>query len=185
MLIHGQVQTLLNLPIVTSNSYMKRKWENSLTSNEMPAIQDLRDFLKHRCRSLENLQTHKVSEKTQANNKVKQTYKSSVKFINIAINAQFCSICKEVHSIFTCPVLLALQGKKRYGKIKTLNLCTNCLRENYKASQCRSGSCKHCKRRHHSLLNYSTLIDNNKYLSHLNATNSANFSANFDETTTC
>ncbi|XP_071564062.1 uncharacterized protein [Temnothorax nylanderi] len=169
------------IPIILSrvDYATRREWENSLYSNEMPEIQDLREFLKHRCRSLENLQTHKVSEKTQINNKFKpQVCRSNIKSVNIAINAQ-CSVCKEAHSIYVCPTLLTLQGKERCDKVKELKLCTNCLRENHKTSQCRSGPCKHCKKRHHSILHYSNIEDHDKHTSNVNGMCSAvTFSTN-------
>lgn len=38
--------------------------------------------------------------------------------------------------------------------VRSLGLCYNCLRANHLISDCRSSTCKKCKRKHHTLLHF-------------------------------
>lgn len=47
---------------------------------------------------------------------------------------------------------MKLTPQQRIEKVKTLNLCFNCLSHNHTASQCHRSLCRTCQRKHHTLL---------------------------------
>ncbi|CAL1671875.1 unnamed protein product [Lasius platythorax] len=49
-------------------------------------------------------------------------------------------------------MFLKLDRNARSAMVKSLVLCYNCLRPNHLVNECKSGTCKKCKRKHHTLL---------------------------------
>lgn len=55
--------------------------------------------------------------------------------------------------IYRCDAFLKLTIAERTDRAKQKGLCLNCLKKSHCANECRSTTlCKHCKRKHHSLL---------------------------------
>ncbi|KAJ8947751.1 hypothetical protein NQ318_018013 [Aromia moschata] len=65
-----------------------------------------------------------------------------------------CNFCKGTHLIYRCRDFLKLTAKLRFKEVKRLNLCTNCLRTDHTVSDCKSGSCRVCAKKHNSLLHF-------------------------------
>lgn len=49
-----------------------------------------------------------------------------------------------------------MQVNERRESVRKKGLCFNCLRNNHLVSECKSGSCNTCKRRHHTSLDLET-----------------------------
>ncbi|XP_076243414.1 uncharacterized protein LOC143184816 [Calliopsis andreniformis] len=63
-----------------------------------------------------------------------------------------CNLCKDNHFTSNCAKFKTITVNQRLGLVKNTGLCINCLRPNHSAKNCRSGSCKQCNGRHHTLL---------------------------------
>lgn len=79
---------------------------------------------------------------------------SSISSFNATVknNSQkSCKFCNKNHSMFSCSEFDTIE--KKANQCKTLKLCFNCLRKNHSSFQCtNTGRCRHCGRKHHSLL---------------------------------
>lgn len=65
-------------------------------------------------------------------------------------------MCKQNHNTFQCDQFFKLDRHARSAKIKSLTLCYNCLRSNHMANDCKSGTCRKCKHKHHTLLYFES-----------------------------
>lgn len=121
----------------------KRAWESTLTTQALPQIDDLLSFILNRCQILENLQPITI----QKNDKPQKT------LAHISNNSKGkCPVCKGDHFIYFCDQLKSLNIKDRLAKVKTVKLCTNCLRDNHTTKECKASGCKICGKSHNTLL---------------------------------
>ncbi|KAJ8975728.1 hypothetical protein NQ317_004192 [Molorchus minor] len=67
-------------------------------------------------------------------------------------NVANCVLCKKQHYIQNCPEFLNLNASERFERIKSLKICLNCLRGGHFSKNCRRGTCRKCKSKHHTLL---------------------------------
>ncbi|XP_062703605.1 uncharacterized protein LOC134286057 [Aedes albopictus] len=64
-----------------------------------------------------------------------------------------CLACSDCHPLVKCPVFEKMQLKDRLNLVNTKRICSNCFRSNHFARNCSSNfSCRHCQKRHHTLL---------------------------------
>ncbi|XP_075144763.1 uncharacterized protein LOC142219880 [Haematobia irritans] len=64
-----------------------------------------------------------------------------------------CGICQEDHALNTCPRFREKNPSQRYETVERRGYCRNCLARSHLAPDCPSlTGCRHCNRRHHSLL---------------------------------
>ncbi|KOB66139.1 putative bel15-i ag, partial [Operophtera brumata] len=64
-----------------------------------------------------------------------------------------CPLCKhESHALYNCKKFLDMSPKDRESKLKSLDICTNCLFKGHPTNKCKYGSCKHCNKKHNTLL---------------------------------
>lgn len=69
------------------------------------------------------------------------------------IKLKRCLVCNSNdHVIYYCDTFLSLSPEERVNKVKSLNLCLNCLRTGHKLSNCQLSSCRNCGQNHNSLL---------------------------------
>lgn len=131
----------------------RREWENIIIKNEHnQKIEYFIKFSTERCNFLENFES-----KTQPNsNNFKPTNFSKSRLRSqsyMATNSNVtCYLCKGPHFIASCKRLLDLPTDRRFGEIKNLRLCTNCLRPGHFTTNCRSSPCKVCRKRHNTIL---------------------------------
>ncbi|XP_061388720.1 uncharacterized protein LOC133323837, partial [Musca vetustissima] len=128
------------------------KWEEHLHNDKLPSWDSLSSFLDRRCRMLENLESsikpkspnHQVNKKTNFHGRN----------VLIASGAtQMCTFCEaKDHYITTCQSFEKLSPTLRFKESKRLNLCLNCLRKGHRLWKCKSGTCRFCHLKHHTLL---------------------------------
>lgn len=136
---------------VTTN----KEWENSLTGPDIPILQDLVDFLEHRCHTLEVIQ-RKTQPSTTASGINKQ-YPSKPTSSNVATSSHAieCPVCKQDHFVFTCEAFLKMPVADRPKAIRNSKPCLNCLRStSHKAKDCTFRDCKSCDKQHNTLLHF-------------------------------
>lgn len=150
----------------------RKAWEMSLDAKELPTWDDLLKFLIKRARILESLENNK-SSLTQSSQAQKMLYDAKFKAQSSGhqrqpqsknfhiqqaagngINSKpSCIFCKATtHYSNQCPEFMALSINQRFGKVKELNICLNCLRTGHRVKECRAMTCKMCHEKHHTLL---------------------------------
>lgn len=156
----------------------RKEFEKDAVLNQnLPSVKDVDDRIQNSLRTLELLESTKA-EKTNESQQSKQSKEkvnhNSIKSFhfskgkNEAIsrpstrdsslssnreNEVKYTSCSKKHSISVCPNFLAMSIYERANRVKSWNLCFNCLSANHFRTQCTSKmNCKECGRRHHSLL---------------------------------
>lgn len=184
--INASSSLLIYLLLTKLDTSTKREWEIKTKDVVSPKIDDFIKFLDDRCSILESIDT-----KNQDFNK----RSSSAKSVHIATNKyNYCGFCKSSeHNIAYCESFLKLNAFNRYEKIKSLGLCTNCLRKGHNNRLCTSKLCNYCAKKHHSLLHFESksstdnkirssltgqVTQDNSRQEHVNVTNDMNDSGN-------
>ncbi|XP_067214204.1 uncharacterized protein [Linepithema humile] len=133
------------------------KWEETLSRDEFPKIDELYEFLYRtavRVSKRARVETHK-REDNKNMPPVKRTRLSNNKafVVNVSNN---CAACKtKQHPLFKCDKFKQLSVPKRIDLVKGAKLCYNCL-QNHRGKICGYGNCNICQKRHNTLLH----IDN-------------------------
>ena len=71
-----------------------------------------------------------------------------------------CPQCSQEHLLHRCDKFLSQKTKERWANVRQWQICLNCF-GSHRASDCTSKfSCKHCKKKHHSLLHYDNKTAN-------------------------
>ncbi|CAK1584170.1 unnamed protein product [Parnassius mnemosyne] len=126
----------------------RKQWEakSSELTSELPKLSDFKDFLEHRFRSLEFLNTKPKTRQCKA----------TVCYANDSTsnnNNLCCSFCKGNHKLCNCKLFSKETIESRRDYAQARRLCYNCLGDNHSVFNCRHSSrCQICKRKHHSLL---------------------------------
>lgn len=134
----------------------RREWESSIKGTNLPSYTELIDFLTKKCQTLEALSANNTSLSQKHDNQKSRghTYLSSA---TSPTNPK-CYFCKGTHWLNLCDKFLKLPVNERFSEIKKIYLCTNCLRPNHTNKDCKSGSCKKCQKRHHTLLHINNRV---------------------------
>lgn len=155
-----QIADGLLIYIVTSklDSQSQAKWEEGLLSDQLPTWSTITLFLERRCRMLENLEGSMMMKiPSQQESKKANSHNRNVLVASGTISPQ-CAFCDtKNHYITNCSRFGNLSPTLRFKEAKRLSLCLNCLRKGHRLWKCKSGPCRHCSMKHHSLLH----MDNN------------------------
>lgn len=166
----------------------RKAWEFHAKSKDFPDWDDMRKFLSEQCKVLERIHYEKQLSKSgdsdpqsqgvksKSNNVMKvfkpstslPVFQNSMPGVNpLPLNDQsfkvtLCVFCKGSHKSFKCPEFLKLSVPDRMQKVKSLNLCFNCLSAGHRSSDCSNrGCCFECTKmgkggeKHHTLLHIS------------------------------
>ncbi|XP_055645180.1 uncharacterized protein LOC129781531 [Toxorhynchites rutilus septentrionalis] len=151
-----------------------KEWEEFVSAYEEPTYENLIDFLTRKVRTLESL--HISAEQSNASShgkhyppvrQHKTQTQSSSKINSYAAVESYqpkCLACNDHHPLVKCPVFEKMQLKERLHLVNTKRICSNCFRSNHFVRNCSSSySCKHCQKRHHSLLHpgFDASVSNN------------------------
>lgn len=161
---------LTHLFVSKLDTATKHAWEMSLGSDEIPTFAQLSAFIEKRCRSLVAAgQDHATKTSRNCGDiRYQPGYRASANVIKPrtflatqsddsstqSSTTNVCVLCSGDHFIAHCKTFAALVPKERYHKAKDLGLCFNCLRSEHTTAKCRSGMCRKCNRRHHTMLHY-------------------------------
>ncbi|XP_062713443.1 uncharacterized protein LOC134290341 [Aedes albopictus] len=132
-------------------------WEASINQSELPEYEQMIHFLKQRCVILERCENSTPATRKFPDSKIPSSkpdfYKSS--YAATVSSEYTCDVCSGQHQNFRCPGFKKLTVKQRYNKLKTSNLCFNCLRKGHHSAACRNDkSCRKCSKRHHTLIHF-------------------------------
>ncbi|XP_045541631.1 uncharacterized protein LOC123723122 [Papilio machaon] len=146
----------------------KRAWEELRnTFEDMPKLSQFTKFLQERASILEtcNKRTN-TTNMQQVSSKNVHAYRSLTCTTNSSvtpahIKTQYkpqstCTYCSKDHIVYNCPAFLAKTPEQRQAEVIKLHLCINCLKRGHNVKECRSSSCRQCRKRHHTLLHFSS-----------------------------
>nr|XP_034194538.1 uncharacterized protein LOC117610817 [Osmia lignaria] len=159
------------------------QWELSLKDKQMPTFASLLEFLDKRANCI--IMTHQKPAQTDGQHNrgppgksiVKQSSRShafvtttranetqnsreTVKPSGTFANYPRCPICQDEHGIWRCEKFHALSVGARLSAVRKASLCSNCLRAEHNLELCKKGSCRICKKHHHTLLHLPTQVVN-------------------------
>lgn len=156
----------------------KREWEESTNSKEMPKLPDLETFLSNRCQLLETLHTSSIKQSQ------KYTPKANTNLVHVSVPNVACVFCKGPHFNYNCEQFAKLSIPDRQKEARKNRLCTNCLRPNHFSTDCNSGSCRKCNKKHHTLLHNDSYYNNtnNQITTHAQNQSNANSQTNSNTT---
>lgn len=172
-------QLLINIVIKKIEVSLRKEWEAEISSNQLPNWNQLIEFLKKKCRVLEsvdiptkhplqhsfNQQASKVSNNQVMKFRPRSKPNNSQVMLNTTSSipstkpkstatGEQCQFCNNGnHHLYKCYKFLVLSAQDRKDKIKTLNVCANCLRTaNHDVKACSYSRCRICNQTHHTLL---------------------------------
>lgn len=147
----GHWDTLLIYSLIQGLSVTTIKlWEEELSdSQELPKLKKFTDFLQTRARVLESV-SNTIKEKVPSHQKTRAYMtKGDTKMAA-------CPACNGKHYLGTCNNFLKMDAVKRLTCISKSGRCFNCLSSKHSIKQCTNkNTCRHCSRRHHTLLHTS------------------------------
>ncbi|GFU76788.1 integrase catalytic domain-containing protein [Trichonephila clavipes] len=125
----------------------RKQYEMELHSNHLPKWNNFLDFLIKRSQALENV---------QRNSSLKNKNEYSPKFRSFVVksNGKTCPLCpSETHPIFKCKMFHEMSVQERSNKVRSLNLCFNCLGHHLIKNCLKlNRKCRVCNANHNSLL---------------------------------
>ena len=146
---------LLYIVVEKLSPITRQEWEIATPGTDQQTFNQLKTFLQNRCRALEASKSVSRRQKDKRDNeetpKNANTTQPRTQVYTTSEEA-FCECCGEKHKIFICPKFENLSSSNKTDLIKRHALCFNCLKPGHVLTACKSSCCKHCGRRHHSLL---------------------------------
>ena len=123
----------------------QRAFEQSLDDNKrLLKIDEVLKFMEHRFQSLE------VRGKDEKHNSTSKATAAPVVSAN-------CAMCESKdHAIYLCKKFIEMKPKQRSQWVQNNKLCINCLKSGHRAQSCTARVCKHCPKKHNSLLHFDT-----------------------------
>lgn len=143
----NQWDTILIYLAANKLDYTSRKeWEMLVGENsELPKLAELLEFLTNRCQTLEMVEGNKIKQESKFSSKVE-------KRVLLSSTSNSCEYCKGSHFLYRCEAFLKLTQPSKLKEVKRLQHCINCLKSGHKGKDCTSTHCKHCAKRHNTLL---------------------------------
>ncbi|XP_036346425.1 uncharacterized protein LOC118755709 [Rhagoletis pomonella] len=147
---------IVQLVIQKLDKKTQAKWEESSSISELPSWDQLAMFLEKRCRALENVE-HSMQTPTGQTVKANKNVSTGQRKSFVASNGSkgVCVFCGSAeHAIYSCQRFANLSPNLRLREVKKLSLCLNCLKTGHQIRDCKSGSCRACQSKHHTLLHF-------------------------------
>ncbi|XP_055623180.1 uncharacterized protein LOC129766628 [Toxorhynchites rutilus septentrionalis] len=133
-----------------------KAWEDFATTAENPDYNCLIEFLQRRIRVLESMSVNQQSQPALSQQPPlfrKPSFYKTVSHTAAESSQRKCYSCDQHHPLFQCPRFDKMSISDRLNLVNNQYLCHNCFRRDHIARNCQSKfSCRHCKKRHHSLL---------------------------------
>jgi len=145
-----------------------RAWEEEVERNEIDNLNDMLEFLRKRCHTLERIESRSVDKNerdkendsrskasamagSKTNFRGKGTSHQRAASLITSVNSGKCYLCNGAHLIYFCEKFLDLPVPDRIKEVRRLKLCMNCLRNDHYAKTCKLGSCRECSEKHNTL----------------------------------
>jgi len=142
---------LLQLMTKKLDRHTHMLYETSLKNpREVQEISIFLKFLEQRFQALESLGPKDKTNKNEKQNSSNKATSASV----ISANCNMCD--SKDHAIYLCKKFTEMKPKQRYQWVQNHKLCINCLKSGHRAQSCTARVCKHCPKKHNSLLHFDT-----------------------------
>lgn len=134
-------QIIIHLITTKLDTSTHREWELTTTSNELPSLKQLTDFLQKRVQVLENIQKAHGRQATSQNEKtahIQNKHHTNYTFrakSHFSRQEQQCGFCNGKHLIFQCENLKSSHYGERIAKLSKNNICINCLSYGHKVEE--------------------------------------------------
>ncbi len=134
------------------NDKLREEWTKHVASFEqLPTLKELIEFLEPLEYSMLFTSTNSTSSAEKSTSKKQNNPKPSSNSKPV-LKIQ-CKLCHESHGLQRCPIFLGYDIDKRNKCIRKLKWCVNCLHPSHTCNNCSSSfTCRHCHKKHHSLL---------------------------------
>lgn len=133
----------------------KREWQRQGAVDKFATMEEFIKFLTHRCQLLETMNAHTKKGTSYAGNDTKtktEKVHTTLKSFVVSDNRS-CPVCKEAyHALHLCKVFLDLSVASKREEVRKANLCWNCLKYGHRVQKCTFRGCRHCGKKHNSLL---------------------------------
>ncbi|XP_070170444.1 uncharacterized protein [Polyergus mexicanus] len=137
-----------------------KEWEHSLNGTQLPPITEFWNLKKNCCDVLESIAQDSSNQsfrnQSRSNNNRFNTNQKLQQTLVATQSKSECALCRKNHGIFSCEKFTKMNPEARSATVKSFGLCYNCLRPNHLVSDCKSGTCRKCKRKHHTLLHFES-----------------------------
>ncbi|XP_062702132.1 uncharacterized protein LOC134285437 [Aedes albopictus] len=134
----------------------QKAWEDFATTTDNPNYSCLIEFLQRRIRVLESMSVNHQAQPASNHQPPmfrRQSFHKTVSHAVTEATPRKCHSCDQHHPLFQCPKFEKMSTAERLQVVNEHHLCLNCFRQDHLARNCQSKfSCRHCKKRHHSLL---------------------------------
>lgn len=131
----------------------KREWQSVASIDAFSSMERFLDFLEHRCLLLESMNANKSGNRTFISDNKSRTDKTGSARAFVSTNKNTCDLCGgNNHSLFFCKTFLGLSVPLKREEVKKARVCWNCLRSGHMVQDCKLGGCKHCGKKHNTLL---------------------------------
>lgn len=146
-----------------------RAWEEEIESKENARLDDMLEFLKRKCQTLERIES-RTADKNERSKESDQRGKGSSSLsskphttprnaasnqrttsLTTSVSSGKCYFCKGTHFIYFCEKFLALPVADRIKEVRRLKLCVNCLKNDHYVKTCKRGPCRECAEKHNTL----------------------------------
>ncbi|XP_055623510.1 uncharacterized protein LOC129766935 [Toxorhynchites rutilus septentrionalis] len=143
-----------------------KAWEDHASTNNHANYDCLIEFLQRRMRVLESiLVNHHQLASTSSGPSPASKRPSHFRLSSCAStsnSANQCPACNQEHQLMKCSKFIRFSNSERQQLVSNKRLCHNCLKGDHIARHCPSHfNCKHCNKRHHSLLHSNAALRSN------------------------
>ena len=149
------VSTILSK--VSSNTVWQ--WELTLKDKKMPAYTAFLEFLEKRanCAPMSPPNSAFADKNKRGPMDQQRLNKSRPPRGHAFLTAKDteCPVCKGSHGIWYCEAFKAQSVRERSLTVEKASLCPNCLGKGHTSNYCKSGACRICHKRHHTMLHNS------------------------------
>ncbi|XP_055615124.1 uncharacterized protein LOC129761430 [Toxorhynchites rutilus septentrionalis] len=141
-------QMLINQLASKMDRDTRKVWETRQDPGELPSYMYTIEFLKQRCRIMENVETN--SAKVEIPKPVRPVNKSKTL---VTTNELQCTMCNNTHELYKCDEFKKKNISEKYNLLRRSGSCFNCLGKGHRTTDCATSStCRKCNKRHHTLL---------------------------------
>lgn len=141
-------QMLINVLSAKMDKETRKAWETRQKAGQLPSYAATIDFLKERCKILE-----KIDVNTKPSSEVTKPSRAVARSNTLVSTTELkCSECNSAHELWKCDKFKNYSVKEKYSALKRTGSCYNCLLRGHRLSECSSGRCQKCGKRHHTLL---------------------------------
>uniref|UniRef100_A0A182VTE1 DUF5641 domain-containing protein n=1 Tax=Anopheles minimus TaxID=112268 RepID=A0A182VTE1_9DIPT len=141
-------QMLVKLVTGKMDKKLQVAWETKQKKNVFSSYAALVEFLEEQCRISEMVDIG-VKSSTES---VKPRTVTKTLVVSDSNQQAKCTVCSEVHELRNCERFKSKSVSERLDIVKRSGACFNCLSNGHRIRTCRSGSCRRCGKKHHSLL---------------------------------